>query len=54
MAKTDRITVTMGETWRPIALPLDEVLRQSYVVVAATVGTSATLQEPGIGGMGGR
>jgi Carboxypeptidase regulatory-like domain len=29
MAETARITVTMGETWRPMALPLDEVLRQS-------------------------
>jgi len=49
--KTDRITVTMGETWMPVALPLDTVLRESHVMVAGIVGSSVPLQDLGSGGV---
>jgi hypothetical protein len=49
--KTDRITVTMGETWMPVALPLDTVLRESHVMVAGIVGSSVPLQDLGAGGV---
>jgi len=49
--KTDRITVTMGEVWMPVALPLDTVLRESHVMVAGIVGPSVPLRNLGAGGV---
>jgi hypothetical protein len=45
----DLVTVTMGETWVPTALPIDSVIRQSHLVAVATVGPSVMLGEPGLG-----
>ncbi|MFY9824097.1 MAG: carboxypeptidase-like regulatory domain-containing protein [Thermoanaerobaculia bacterium] len=49
MSETDRITVTMGEVWMPVALPLDTVLRESRVMVAGIAGPSVKLRELGAG-----
>ena len=49
--KTDRITVTMGETWMPASLPLDTVLRESHLMVAGIVGPSVPLRELGAQGV---
>jgi hypothetical protein len=49
--KTARITVTMGETWMPVALPLDTVLRESHVMVTGIVGPSVPLRDLGAGGV---
>ncbi|HSS48844.1 MAG TPA: carboxypeptidase-like regulatory domain-containing protein [Thermoanaerobaculia bacterium] len=49
MSETDRITVTMGEVWMPVALPLDTVLRESHVMVAGIAGPSVKLRDLGAG-----
>ncbi len=41
------VTVTTGEVWMPVALPLDTVVRESHVMVAGTVVSSVTLRELG-------